>query len=105
MSVFSLAKADIEHIYPQTPEHGHEDPALEKVKRNLGNLAFLYQGDNRRYKNKPFAVKQVKAYKSSESALTSDLASRRKWPRWTTSQVKRRQSELVDLAVAVFGPF
>jgi hypothetical protein len=104
-AVFMVAKADIEHIYPQTPEATEYSVPLEAVKHSLGNLAFLYLGDNRRYRNKPFAIKQVRAYKGSKSALTRDLADKKKWPRWTAAQVRKRQNRLVARAVEIFGPF
>jgi Protein of unknown function (DUF1524) len=100
--VFVLDEGDIDHVYPQTPEVGHVDSALDEVRDYLGNLAFLDKGDNRSIKNAPFLRKQREVYATASPQLTHDLSANR-WKPWNFKSYERRRDELIAMALRVFA--
>jgi hypothetical protein len=102
VKVWDLKAGDIDHIYPQTPLPAHVDLALESVKHNLGNLAFLEAKVNRATHNSPFSTKRTAVYaRPGQAALTRELGSRR-YPVWTLRQYRRRTKDLMARTFAVY---
>lgn len=103
---FHLDAITIEHIYPQNPKQGEDDPALDPLKHMLGNLSFWGPIDNQAAANESFAVKKVAPYyPNSAVTLTSELAGMPPWkqtPDWTVADVEARQEDLIDMALRIF---
>src|SRR5437016_4857891 len=51
---YDLDQVQIEHVYPQHPQRGYEDPTLGELVHDLGNLAFWQGDENRLASNKPY---------------------------------------------------
>jgi hypothetical protein len=99
--VTDIDNLQVEHIYPQTPQPGHVDTALEPVKHHLGNLTYFTDADNRCASNEPFAVKQP-TFASSGVKLNIKLASEAAWCPWTAAAVQQRQEDLLLRALKIF---
>jgi hypothetical protein len=101
-AVFLIDSADVDHIYPRSPETGNEDVALDPVRDYLGNLAFLDLADNRSMKNAPFARKQADVYKTAKAQLTKVLADKKATPTWSLKSYEARRDYLLKMALEVF---
>lgn len=106
MSSFNLDAVTIEHIYPRNPQAGQDDPALDPLKNDLGNLSFWGPADNVAAANEPFGVKKAAPfYPASAVRLTSELAGTPAWkvtPDWTLADLEARRDELCAMALTVF---
>ncbi|MFE0477485.1 DUF262 domain-containing protein [Streptomyces sp. NPDC058947] len=99
ISVFDLNQVTIEHIYPQNPLPGDNDPALNEYVHQLGNLTFFGPGENSDAGNKPFITKRDYYYKQSKVRLTSELG---EVTQWTKAEYDQRLDRIKSEACKVF---
>jgi hypothetical protein len=99
ISVFDLNQVTIEHIYPQSPLPGDNDPALNEYVHQLGNLTFFDPGENSDAGNKPFITKRDYYYKQSKVRLTSELG---ELTQWTKAEYDQRLDRIKSEACKVF---
>lgn len=97
--VLDLAQVDIEHVYPQSPQAGHEDAQLEPCLDLIQNLSFWAATDNRAAQNAPFAQKAPK-YQQSAALLNRELAT---LPGWDLGAADARRAQLLDDACKVWS--
>ena len=96
MTVFDVAATTIEHIYPATADK--KVASMEKLKNRLGNLTIMAESDNTVIGNAEFALKKTE-FANSSVGLTKRLA---KFKAWNATNLKLREKELIQLAIAVF---
>lgn len=96
VAAYDLNQIDIEHVYPQNPVT--QDPDLDPLKHDVGNLTFWGPADNKAASNSDFATKKD-FYEHSSVTMTRELAAR---DDWTSDQVESRREILVDAAAEVF---
>jgi hypothetical protein len=89
---------NIEHIYPRNPIQGQEDPALEPIKDDIGNLTFWAPGDNSAAGNTPFSKKKA-LYEKSMVLMNHELAV---LPAWDKQALDNRRNRLIKIAMKVF---
>ncbi|MFE1863265.1 DUF262 domain-containing protein [Streptomyces anandii] len=99
MSVFDLQQVTIEHIYPQNPLPGDEQPEMRELLNRLGNLTFFGPRENSDAGNKSFSVKCKQYYALSQVGLTRSLI---KFSQWTETEYKERLHDLQADACKVF---
>lgn len=96
--VLDLAQVDIEHVYPQNPLAGHQDPQLVPYTDLIQNLSFWAAADNRAAQNAPFSQKAPK-YQQSAAHLNRDLGL---LSTWDLAAADRRLDQLLDAACKVW---
>ncbi|CAL9570915.1 DUF262 domain-containing protein [Streptomyces sp. SID6013] len=99
MSVFDLQQVTIEHIYPQNPLPGDEQPEMRELLNRLGNLTFFGPRENSDAGNKSFSVKCKQHYALSQVGLTRGLI---KFSQWTEAEYNERLHDLQANACKVF---
>jgi hypothetical protein len=97
-SVFDFKQTNLEHVYPQNPQPGDEDAALDVVINDLGNLTLLDEGDGVVAGNESFVQKQP-IYQISKIALSRELADEQQW---TINEVEKRADQYVEMALKIF---
>jgi hypothetical protein len=99
MHVFDIASTTLEHIYPQNATALQQDAAFEPSKHRLANLTIMSTSDNSNIGNSDFATKK------SEFAASSISLTRRldQFPAWSLSEFQARESELTQMATAIFN--
>ncbi len=98
MIVVEIKETTIEHIYPKNAEAADQDIQMEPLKHKLANLTIMNASDNSEIGNSNFSMKKVE-YANSSIRLTQDLSS---FQNWTSTEFKKREDELVQMALAVF---
>jgi hypothetical protein len=93
--VFDVESAHIDHIYPQNPKPGQDDPDLDDVKHSLGNLVLLEQKPNRIASNAPFKDKRS-FYARTKLSETTAVGRKRTWK---VTSVEDREVRLAKSAV------
>jgi hypothetical protein len=103
MRIFTLDRGDIDHIYPEKPKAGSEDADLDKVRDNIGNLAYLDESDNRSLKNEDFSTKQSAVYATAAAQLTRELSDTKAYPGWAMPQFDAHRDKVVEMSLKVFS--
>lgn len=96
---FDLTLATIEHIYPQNPAAGVQDPQLDEYTHKLGNLSIWGPEENQGAGNQPFAAKQD-LYGKSIVRLNQYLAT---LPAWDEQSLQERKKLLIEIAKRIFS--
>lgn len=104
-TVLNEVDCSVEHILPVSSEHwsgwkGFRDVDAKDWVHRIGNLTLMSSGDNKpggKY-NASFSRKRV-SYQESSVAVTRELA---KCDDWTPENLRDRQRELAEAAVAVW---
>ncbi|MFZ2879384.1 MAG: DUF262 domain-containing protein, partial [Phototrophicaceae bacterium] len=93
----------IEHIYPQTPEHGvwpeMENPSLVHA---IGNLTLLTSGLNASISNGPFAAKRPEIAKQSSLRMNADFQALVDQSTWSEVDILNRGQRLFETALAIW---
>ncbi len=95
---YDLDQVQVEHVYPQHPQRGHELAELTDLVHDLGNLAFWQGDENRLASNKPYVDEDSDNSKkpdlaSAKAALTIEAGSH---DAWTAETVRTRRDGLLD---------
>lgn len=99
-NIIDVKELTLEHIYPQKANEPLYNEELEKLKDCLGNLSSLSGSENSSVARKPFREK-CKVYAESNIRSNRKIA---EFKQWTSEEVQRRETELIDLAVDIFVP-
>ena len=95
----------VEHIYPQTPRAGNEDPYIKESESGrdlvncLGNLTFLGRDGNTTLGNKPYHEKKS-GFAESKVWLNTHLIE--KYDVWDAENILDREKWLLEQATKVF---
>lgn len=96
----AMAKANLEHIFPQNPEPGWSNAhQLEPFIWHIGNLTILGEALNRKAQNKTFTDKKEQFYKDSEIKMTQELLA---FETWDPVTIKKRASDLAKRIIQLW---
>lgn len=98
-TAYDLSQVQIEHVYPQEPQVGHREAALDAVVHQVGNLTFLSSADNIGVSNKPFIEKRT-GYRTASSRMTRALADEMTW---SSTMVSNRGDQLVGYLKRIYA--
>ena len=95
----------LEHIMPKNKTGPWQKAAKDHAEylayvHRIGNLTLIEREKNMAVGNAAFDVKKTKAYSKSEILMTKNLS---KFANWTVDTIERRQAEMAELAVRIWG--
>jgi uncharacterized protein with ParB-like and HNH nuclease domain len=93
----------IEHLYPQTPEHGRWEP-LENpgLLHAVGNLTLLTTALNSSISNGPFVAKRPEIAKQSSLRLNAFFQELAGQTAWDQADILARGQHLYDVALSIW---
>ncbi len=97
LQVASIARVNLEHIYPENPS-GARLPNHNSIVDRIGNLTLFSRRLNTNIKNADFRIKRP-LYQDSDFHITREVAAHNEW---TEDTIARRQEEFSRIALSIW---